>query len=194
MLKEIIPFWTSIFTRQLDLDNNSIRDGILKEHKENPAGSGMTLSNMGGWQSPVMDMFASHSSGFMKPLLSEVCNDVKTVADTIGVTSKLAPSYWFNINKKYNYNNSHSHAPFYFSAVYYVQSPENSGILNFERPDLLRDTILVDNITPYNYGTYWVPPTVGVLYIFPSYLKHFVTQNLADEKNDERISIAFNFR
>jgi hypothetical protein len=58
----------------------------------------------------------------------------------------------------------------------------------------LRDTIKIDSITEYNYGTYWVPPTVGTLYIFPAYLKHFVTQNLADEKDDARISIAFNFR
>ena len=192
MLKEIRPFFVSIFTQELNLDNDSIRDGILEEHRNNP--TSVSISNEGGWQSDSMDLFSTCSSTFMKPLLTVVCDNVKQVSDTMGVTSKLAPSYWFNINKRYNYNQQHSHAPCYFSAVYYVKSPENSGVLNFERPDLLRDTIKIDSITEYNYGTYWVPPTVGTLYIFPAYLKHFVTQNLADEKDDARISIAFNFR
>jgi uncharacterized protein (TIGR02466 family) len=191
MLKEIRPFFVSIFTQELNLDNNSIRDGILEEHRKNPTTE--IISNMGGWQSSVMDLFSPCSSTFMKPLLEEVCASVKIVSETLGVTSKLAPSYWFNINKRYNYNQLHSHAPCFFSAVYYIKSPENSGTLTFERPDLLRDTISINTTNDYNYGTYWVPPTVGTLYIFPSYLKHCVTQNLADETDDARISIAFNF-
>jgi uncharacterized protein (TIGR02466 family) len=79
--------------------------------------------------------------------------------------------------------------------VYYVKCPENSGNLTFHRPDPLRDSSIEFKIpNEYNHGTYWVPPTEGALYIFPSFLRHFVTQNLADEKDDTRISIAFNYR
>jgi hypothetical protein len=102
MLKEIRPFFVSIFTQELNLDNDSIRDGILEEHRNNP--TSVSISNEGGWQSDSMDLFSTCSSTFMKPLLTVVCDNVKQVSDTMGVTSKLAPSYWFNINKRYNYN------------------------------------------------------------------------------------------
>jgi hypothetical protein len=40
---------------------------------------------------------------------------------------------------------------------------------------------------------YW-NPLVGDVVLFPSYLKHYVEQNLADETDDSRICLAINFK
>jgi uncharacterized protein (TIGR02466 family) len=196
ILQEIRPFWVSIFARQLDLDNDSIATGILQEYSKTQ--SSVTISNVGGWQSPTMNLSSSVSSSFMKPLLTEVCNDVRKVAEIMGASYNASipfdVNYWFNINKRYNYNKTHHHSPACFSAVYYVKVPEDSGKLNFHRPDLLRNSSITFNKeNEYNCSTYWIPSKVGALFIFPSYLSHYVTQNLANENDDTRISIAFNF-
>jgi hypothetical protein len=62
-----------------------------------------------------------------------------------------------------------------------------------ERPDALDDFLRVDERTPNSYCTWRIPTDENKLLIFPAYVRHYVEQNLTDEQDDERISIAFNF-
>ena len=41
-----------------------------------------------------------------------------------------------------------------------------------------------------NFNRHWLAPTQGVFYLFPSYLKHWVTRNLTEKP---RVSLVFNF-
>jgi hypothetical protein len=62
-----------------------------------------------------------------------------------------------------------------------------------ERPDPLDDFLRVDERNPNSYCTWSVPTDENKLIIFPAYIRHYVEQNLTEDEDDERISIAFNF-
>jgi hypothetical protein len=70
--------------------------------------------------------------------------------------------------------------------------PENSGNIIFERSvDLIHDfNIRNEN----NFGSFYVEPREGALVVFPSQLRHRVEQNLTNDNDDRRVSIAFNIR
>lgn len=77
----------------------------------------------------------------------------------------------------------------------YLRTPKNCGNLNFLRPDdahswIPHKTCDVDG----NWDTYHINAEPNRLIIFPSYLMHYVEQNLTDDSDDERISMALNFR
>jgi hypothetical protein len=44
-----------------------------------------------------------------------------------------------------------------------------------------------------NWAEYFMQPEDGLLFIFPGHLNHFVEQNLTNDEDDRRVSIAFNF-
>jgi uncharacterized protein (TIGR02466 family) len=189
-LQEIRPFYTAIYSTTLEVDNSLLQNVILKNKTED---SGVVVSNVGGWQSKVYD---DAQTPCMIDLLDKIMLYVNAVYDVmkVNVKSPTLKGYWFNVNGKYNYNITHSHSPCFYSAIYYVKCPKNSGSLHFVRSDLLTEVVEFCEANEKNYGEYYLQPSVGSLYIFPSFLKHYVTQNLSEEEDSERISIAFNFK
>ncbi|MCB2079113.1 MAG: hypothetical protein KDE55_15630 [Novosphingobium sp.] len=99
---------------------------------------------------------------------------------------------WINVNVTHAFNAPHSHAEAHLSGCYNVATPQprdsKSGILQFLNPA----GALVPN---GKFGRRMVRPKLqvqpraGDIYIFPSYLLHWVYPNLDDR---ERVSIAFN--
>ena len=78
------------------------------------------------------------------------------------------------------------------SGVFYVKIPKNSGDLIFVNETEIPCFIDHNNITEFNnYNSFkWsIKPEENVLYLFPSWLGHYVNPNLSKEK---RISISFN--
>jgi uncharacterized protein (TIGR02466 family) len=188
MIEEIRPFFTSIYCTTLDLDIVNIKQNIEQIKNETPT---LVKSNSYGWQSPVYR--ESHKC------IIDLVEQIKTILTPIYYNIGLDASpelacYWYNVNKRYSYNIAHTHAGCWFSAAYYVKAPSNSGKIVFERPDLLNSWIVTERLTDRNWATYMLPPKENLLVIFPSYLKHYVEQNLTEDKDDDRISIAFNFR
>ena len=183
---KITPFSTSIYISDIDIDYTDINQEIL-QHQETD--SGAQYSNIGGWQSTsyyvVKHNFINTLFNVIKPKLNIIYNEMLVNSDVSLV------NYWFNVNKKFDYNMMHQHAFSYYSAVLYTKTPVNSGNLVFRRPDRLRETVEFKDVNEHNFGIYWTQPEVGKLIIFPSFLEHYVEQNLSD---DMRISIAFNFR
>jgi uncharacterized protein (TIGR02466 family) len=189
-LQEIRPFYTSIYATKIDVDNSTIQNFILNLKNQD---NGVVLSNAGGWQS---QSYTNSNESCINDLLQKITSSVRAVYDDmkVGAQSAVLENYWFNVNGKYNYNIAHSHSACFYSAVYYVKYPKNSGNIHFIRSDLLRDTIPFYENNEKNWGEYWLQPSVGSLFIFPSFLKHYVTQNLTDDDDSDRISIAFNYR
>jgi uncharacterized protein (TIGR02466 family) len=101
---------------------------------------------------------------------------------------------WANINNKYSYHSSHIHPNSYYSGVYYVKVPKNSGKILFTDP---RNSIRTFELEPSEKQKFSdavirqvpIDPFNGGLVLFPSWLAHEVEQQLSD---DERVSIAFN--
>lgn len=86
----------------------------------------------------------------------------------------------------------HTHPNSLFSAVMYLQTPENSPLNFFRVSDLNRDFRFVfeyNNENKYNRNVYSIDVKEGDIVIFPSWLIHYVDIN---KSNKERIVLAFN--
>ena len=97
-------------------------------------------------------------------------------------------NHWAQVHNQNESTNLHDHVDCFdiknspdYSAVFYVQVPDNSGVIIFEYP-----------INKYNQTKrWWYPSSEGHYLIFPSTLDHLVTKNNSD---DLRIVISFNFK
>jgi uncharacterized protein (TIGR02466 family) len=100
---------------------------------------------------------------------------------------------WVNINYQYNFNKLHNHTSSVFSGVYYVNVPEHSGNLVFERGDnsymWSADSLDFNEFNCYNSQLWNIAPQENYIYLFPSNQMHRVDPNLSEEP---RISISFN--
>lgn len=106
------------------------------------------------------------------------------IADFKAATGEdiICNDYWGHIHDQNMSTNTHDHGGFYAAAVLYLSVPEGSG-----------DLVFLPNINPFDSDMYRssVSPEKGIYYMFPGYLKHYVTRNEAQEK---RVSISFNFK
>ena len=83
--------------------------------------------------------------------------------------------WWFNCGESGDEYRWHTHSPYKWAGVLYIQTPENSGGIEFQRK-----------------GEFQVfQPSVGDFLLFPGTLAHRVLPNTSDQV---RISVAFNFK
>jgi len=184
-MNEMRPFFTPIFFEVLDYNSDNNLDNIKNLQR---LSEGRNVSNIGGWQS---DSYVESSNDFLSPLLNIIKPRVQELYTKYGI---LRPaeigSYWFNINKRDNYNIAHRHSRSTFSVVFYFKTPENCGNIIFERPDLLNEFNDFDEQSEYNYPDWFITPQKNLLIAFPAFLRHGVEPSQSDE---ERISLAINF-
>ena len=181
-------FSVPIFEERLDHPVDKIESLCQQERYKDPQGS--KVSNVGGWHSGNINY---PDSPFF--FLSDIEKNCQVYATNILKTDDpvFLTNVWININSKHDSNMIHSHARCILSGVYYIKTPKECGNIKFYHPacDLIeRDwTHSSKEYHPANSNTWWLPPSEGTLYIFPSWVKHLVEPNMSDE---ERISISFN--
>jgi uncharacterized protein (TIGR02466 family) len=186
-IEEKILFFTPVFYSRIDIKKI---DALIKSIKEKETKFPSTSqSNIGGWQSP---MFKE-----VDLIYQETLNQVYSVMIKIyeKYQTKYPPKlrqYWFNINRKGNYNFPHTHLNENFSGVLYLKVPSNSGNLNFFNP-LESTNLQVKEYNNYTFNSYYFTPNVGDLFVFQSTLFHSVDENNTIDNDDERISMAFDF-
>ena len=101
---------------------------------------------------------------------------------------------WANVNPRGAMNRAHLHPNSLWSGVYYVKAPQNCGNLRIDDPRSLASMVrpkMKEETPPdrlHRETSY--EPIAGRLIMFPSWLTHCVDAN---ESNDLRISISFNF-
>ncbi len=83
--------------------------------------------------------------------------------------------WWFNCGELGDEYRWHSHTPYQWSGVLYIQTPENCGAIEFRHKEA-HET---------------VQPSAGDFLLFPGILAHRVLKNNSTEF---RISAAFNFK
>jgi uncharacterized protein (TIGR02466 family) len=183
-------FKIPIYVEKLSLNNDDIKN-YCYSLKDNDI-EGRVISNVGGWQSkdlegihlPLNDLFKeiiNHSSLFMKEIQLKNYDNIKI--DNI----------WININGFKDSNNMHIHPNTLISGVYYVNSFENAGKLNFNRDAVMTydwNEKTIETLNQYNSYSFFVKPVIGNLVLFPSWLSHSVSPN--QSQTQERISISFN--
>lgn len=184
-----VPLYSTI----LNVDNELLERYCMQLKDETP---GRKLSNIGGWQS---DNFHDPVPQPLEELFAIIGDHVNQFAIQIRLLPSVFQNAWININGYKDYNALHTHPHSTFSGVYYVKAnPEMSGKLTFRHPDsemLMGYGWQQDIITEhnkYNSGLYSFDVYPGLLYLFPSWLRHEVLPNLSETEN--RISISFNYK
>ena len=188
-IHELFP--CPIFIKDLNLNNFELEKYALNLKDIQ---SSNQKSNRGGFQSEFLPYKE-------EPILLSLSNNIEDCLlhykNFIGFKKDLKiniDNMWFNINGEGGYHVTHTHPNSMFSGVYYINAPVNSGSINFENPNL--DTMqydwrdkFKDIFNEVNSENYYMTAFTGRLLIFPSWLKHSVSQNLTKEN---RISLSFN--
>jgi len=185
----ITPVFSNfVATDQLDTDNDTL---VAYAFSLASKDSGVFVSNEGGWQSKDVS-----ESEEMKSLISLIEDRINILHTQIGLNNKfkqVISNIWININRHLNYNRAHMHPHSCFSGVYYVKASDRAGCLEMMNPvSSFFHVIPSDSVGqpgPFNSQLCSLPPTPGMLVMFPSWLMHYTQPNLS---NDDRISIAFN--
>jgi uncharacterized protein (TIGR02466 family) len=188
------PIFPTLITEVTCVAFDTIQSDLLEwiyDYKFKNENNGVSLSNCGGWQSKSN----FYKDPTFKPFLEYILTHVESgVADYLDVKTKLN-NMWINVNRKNDYNVSHTHGGVDLSGVFWIKTPKASGNLIFESPNAFVQYKIFTNFKKnlyqdYNcFPTYSFTPTEGVMIIFPAHLAHRVQKSLSE---DERISIAFN--
>jgi len=187
IINEITPFFTRIYSAEIDGDYTFMIPKIMEMSKNVPSDS---ISNIDGWHS---NKFGYNDNEFIQPLIDTIAGYLTPVYERMGLETPQLNNYWFNVNGKHSYNTSHNHPGSYYSVVFYLKTPTNCGKITFVRPDSQDDFLINKKVTENNWGVYWMDVSVNKLLMFPSYLHHHVEPNRTVDEDDARISIAFNF-
>lgn len=156
--------------------------------KEDPLGRKISNAYT-GWQSHDM----VNDFGKFNPLVRKI----KRYVDTeILPFFKVDPStvqmtmgnMWANVNDYGAWNRPHLHNGCWYSGVFYIKTPKNSGNLCL----LETGSRVVSDWPPSSRQSpnYDVEPEEGLLVLFPSGLLHMVEPN---QVHEDRYTVAFNF-
>jgi len=167
MKLEILNHEFDIWKARVDLPKDVITE-VYNLQAKDPIG--YKKSNYGGW----------HSRSFVYTRQYNR-RDYSWIVDTLSEIDILMKEKnyqfsrgWFNINSKGNSNNWHNHGAHPFVGVLYLDVPNNSGDIEFQK----------------NQELYSYTPSVGDFVAFPGNLEHRVLENKSTE---DRISLAINF-
>ena len=180
---EIFPtsIWKFKVSNYKTLNKNIISEVYKLKENDN---DGLTKSNRGGWH--------SYQSSKLFPKLSKIISN--SLCEILDINEYIKPTMiWVNINSRNDYNDGHDHLDAYYSGVYYVKIPKNSGNLYFLNPIWTpplqkRFSSLMD--LDSNDKEIEFEAKEGDLYLFGGKVPHRVGRSLSDE---DRISISFNF-
>jgi uncharacterized protein (TIGR02466 family) len=182
------PIWHFILDDYQQL-NDTLLEEIRSEQQQDPKGE--KWSNILGWHSASNLQQRESFAGFTQIVgenTLEVANCLHWDLQKISLEIK---SCWAIVNGKMASNSVHNHPNSILSGVYYLQAPENSGVISFADPRPAAQ-MLVPPIVEYSLWT--LPkisykPQAGTMLLFPSWLLHGVEMNLSEEL---RISLSFN--
>tara|TARA_R110000744_G_scaffold291734_1_gene402337 strand:+ start:157 stop:714 length:558 start_codon:yes stop_codon:yes gene_type:complete len=173
---------------ELNLNLKKIKKYCYGLKKTDP---GRNISNRDGWQSTQL-FFPNPLTG----LADEICKVGSKIFYALNGSEKYTiylKNMWININPTGGSNIVHLHPRSFFSGVFYVQTPVKCGEIVLRHPcshteNDWRDEFwneLTLETTTMNY----LKAKENMLYIFPSWLEHYVQTN---KSKKDRISISFN--
>ena len=199
-MKTITPAFPCLIYEDETKDFDLIKDGIIQYayNQERRYPESNKKSNYGGWQTPNPKFFTEDEE--FQPYVDWFGYRIKEYLEHLDYDEKkkygiTVTSFWFNINRRFNFNIAHNHPNSNLAGVLWVKIPKDSGTLVFESPHefaesntmYLQKQNLIDRYLAWERLA--VEPKEGNMIIFPSHLRHRVTENLSTE---DRISLAFN--
>jgi uncharacterized protein (TIGR02466 family) len=172
---------------KLDCDqiNKQVID-FLYDYKKVKSDSDVR-SNRNGWQKNHLEVFPQ-----LKPLTDLIAvefekfiiNEMLPLVETRFYLGNL----FCNINPPGAGNVPHVHQGD-FTGVYYLQAPEDCGILGILNPHQCSNTARMTALFGAVKLEQKIVPAAGVGYFFPTHLVHYVEENRSTE---DRISLSYN--
>jgi len=156
---------------------------------------GRSKSNWGGWQSN--DLHLKDYPAEFQFFITELLDKAREFASEIGLDENLGlGNSWININYWKDSNKKHVHPGSILSGIYYVKTPPKSGKLVFDHPAQMSlgsywPVSIIKTFKESSSAVWRFTPKQGDFFIFPAWLHHEVEPH--ENKDEERISIAFNF-
>lgn len=178
--------------------NKTLLDLTYAERERGIAVNKSNTAELGSWHSATM----LHKNPDYQPLLTEVDAVLSRMSNELSYAKDQVlkvTTMWSIINPPGNGNRAHIHPNSLWSGVYYVQTPEKSGKIEFidPRSALIMNQPKYENKkkrprecwTKVNYK-----PVSGRMLIFPAWLYHGVDINMSKEKGRaaDRIIVSFN--
>lgn len=188
VVTEIQPFVNSIYAiENLNADITTVTSAI-----SDLSNSGLWFDRInGGRQTHNLSLTAHHSFNSLFEQITPIAN---TVVKSWGLTVPIELKHFFINNDILNsYTPSHNHYGCVLSGVFYINVPENSGNITFERPDTQECYFKGQELNPYSYTTFTLPPKENMLLLFPPFIKHRVELHKFKE-HEIRVSISFDYR
>ena len=179
----------------LNENNSSFKNSLAKKcydyQKQNIQGSKTWVSKVCNSNSSNLNLYDDKS---FNKLLSWIDKKVNEYCQNLKISSNLNYKYaWFNIYKKHNFQEYHSHSDSTISAIYYLKGNEKSAkthFIDFEHQKMNHKF----NITEYNEdnsSSWHMPFEEGKLLVFRSDMFHCVEQHTLVT---DRISLAINYK
>ena len=183
-------FPTTIWKTNCPLKEEAKKELIYYHNNLKLNTKGKNYSNS-TWQS--QDIFSENI--VFKPIIEIITQNVAILKEELFKKNNFdLTSIWFNSHEMGSYNRMHSHGLCGLSGVYYLNCPDGSGKIVFERNPFEKNIIdfswnLCDPNFEARKTSFEVIPKEGDLLFFPSWLLHWVDRSTVLE---DRISIAFN--
>jgi uncharacterized protein (TIGR02466 family) len=174
--------------------NKALLRIVLAREKKEPS---TARSNVGGWQSghDLLNWPGPEIAQLKKWINDALGELMKVEAGPQPFDCRISAGAWANLNRRGDYNRSHTHSGNHWSGVYYVEPGEEvegrplSGAIEFIDP---RPAINVYDIPGIpKFSSWTIRPEAGMMLMFPSWLRHSV---LPYDGRKERLTIAFNLR
>jgi uncharacterized protein (TIGR02466 family) len=178
-------FEVSIWGSKIDVDNDSLSKHILYLEQTQQSDEGSTW----GWKSgTLVDTIPCVTS-----LHTAIQTQIDLYAKQLALPQMKISSSWANVNNFKDFNMLHEHPGSVLSGVYYVNATIDQGPINFVNPADKISWAGFHHRLAYNHmnSEQWhLNSQTGTLYIFPAYLRHYVSPN--SKRDSKRISVSFN--
>jgi uncharacterized protein (TIGR02466 family) len=118
--------------------------------------------------------------------LTEYVSFIECPADGLGI--RITQS-WLNYTNTGEHHHPHNHSNSIVSGVFYFSGQGEPDKITFHKSENNQIKVDRSHFNYYNSSTWWVPAVSKELLLFPSTLRHEVTETSSDQ---QRISLAFN--
>ena len=184
---KLFPKILGVFVNQ---DNKIIKNNLINKCYS------FDISKNENWISKI-----NNSNGLLnlydikdfKNLLNWIDTQVSEYCKNLKINPSLKNKYaWFNIYKKYDFQEYHSHPDSNISAIYYLSGDTNSAktyFIDFEGQKM-DYKFNINNYTEDNSSSWDMPFEEGKLIVFRSDMFHCVEKH---NLNTDRISLAINY-
>jgi|21_taG_2_1085346.scaffolds.fasta_scaffold20824_3 uncharacterized protein (TIGR02466 family) len=118
-----------------------------------------------------------------------ILNETNKFAESFGlITDNKFLNSWFNIQDKNSSLIPHTHPNSIISGVIYINVNEHSSPIHFYNPNPFISFVNKNNLKESSFDWFYIEPHIGMMLLFPSWLKH----GFKDNKTEKRTVISFN--